>query len=452
MLRRWLLALLGSGALAGPVPAATAPVPDAQALMDWAEKAYPTLFPGHPATGSFPPYTYRLYTATGNIIGVAGTGVYLLGPVVGSPAEPQRIGELADFACQVYAAQCGEQRTLQWTVGGLRREAVVYTPWKARPEGGATGPVPVVFALHGTGGDGPRFLGVSGWREKADEQGFIAVFPSGLHHCYFDDDNENGSFEPAEVKVSTKWAGGRLGLATQRPLCTPDDLARLDATQRALVDHPLADDLGFFRQMIATLVAEHGADARRVYAAGFSNGAEMSTRLAMEASTQFAAVASAAGPGPLPGSLAARPLSLVYTMGQFDAEIAPKLGYPNGLPMNGSIVFNNAVQGAFVDPYTSALRLSGGALYAPVTVAGAPTTQFLWQNSPSGAGNSFSLVVIGELAHAYPNGSNHPLRLADPLWDFFRGQVLPVLPGAPAGAAAPTQRQAADRPTAPRHR
>jgi hypothetical protein len=132
----------------------------------------------------------------------------------------------------------------------------------------------------------------------------------------------------------------------------------------------------------------------------------------------------------LPGSVAPRPLSLVYTMGQLDAEIAPKLGYPNGLPMNGSLVFNGAVQSVFIEPYLAALRLTGGAAYSPVTVGSAPTTQFVWRNSPSGAGNFFTLAVVGDLAHAYPNGINHPLRLADPLWEVFRGQVLPVLPGA----------------------
>lgn len=429
MLRRQLpLMLLALTLLAGlihPARASTVAIPTPDALMDWAERAYPAHFPGHPATGSSPPYLYRHYAATGNLIGVAGTGVWLQGPVAGSD-QPVYVGELSAFACRVYAAQCGTQVTRQWTVAGLAREAVVYTPWKATPAGGATGSVPVVFVLHGTGGDGPRFFGLAGWREKADEEGFIVVFPSALVHCYYDDDNENGLFEaPAERKVSTKWAGGRLGLASQRPLCSAEDIAQLDAAQRALADHPLADDMAFFRQMIATLVAEHPADARRVYAAGFSNGAEMSTRLAMEASTQFAAVASHAGPGPLPGSQAARPLSLVYTLGQLDAEIAPKLGYPNGLPMNGSLVFNSAVQAAFVEPYTSALRLSPGASYAAVTVAGAPTTQFVWRNSPTGSGNFFGLVAIGELAHAYPNGINHPLRLADPLWEVLKSQVLP---------------------------
>jgi phosphatidylethanolamine-binding protein (PEBP) family uncharacterized protein len=98
----------GTGTQAG-VAQARAPlaatVPDATALMDWAEAHYPALFPGHKSDiTSVSPYVYRYYPETRNYVGVSGTDVYILGPVSGGPLT--RVGALSDFACQVYPTSC----------------------------------------------------------------------------------------------------------------------------------------------------------------------------------------------------------------------------------------------------------------------------------------------------------------------------------------------------------
>lgn len=80
-------------------------VPSAAAAMDWAEFNHPTLFPPRPRNQTLAPYLYRHY-ATGNDIGVAGTGIWLRGPVVASPEQPVYFGELDSLACAVYPASC----------------------------------------------------------------------------------------------------------------------------------------------------------------------------------------------------------------------------------------------------------------------------------------------------------------------------------------------------------
>ena len=40
--------------------------PDATALFDWAERAFPQFFPSHRANSLFDPYTFRYYPETGN--------------------------------------------------------------------------------------------------------------------------------------------------------------------------------------------------------------------------------------------------------------------------------------------------------------------------------------------------------------------------------------------------
>ena len=125
------------------------------------------------------------------------------------------------------------------TVQGLQREFVVHVGSSV----GTSTSAPIVFMLHGTSGDGRQFLQISGWREKADQEGIIAVFPSALPHCFYEDENNDGDFADAdERKVTTKWAHGELGVPATMPLCPAAVIASLPSQNRALVDHPLADE------------------------------------------------------------------------------------------------------------------------------------------------------------------------------------------------------------------
>jgi uncharacterized protein (DUF1800 family) len=80
-------------------PVEAAPVPTVSELLDWAEQAYVGYFPGPASNQVLAPYVYRHYPATGNYVGVAGSDVYVLGPVSGG--ELLRVGSLADFAAEV---------------------------------------------------------------------------------------------------------------------------------------------------------------------------------------------------------------------------------------------------------------------------------------------------------------------------------------------------------------
>lgn len=74
------------------------------ALFDWAEQSYSSLFPGHAATQTYSPYVYRYYPTTGNHLGVADQGVYVMGPV--SNGQLLRVGAVSDFACLVAPDTC----------------------------------------------------------------------------------------------------------------------------------------------------------------------------------------------------------------------------------------------------------------------------------------------------------------------------------------------------------
>jgi polyhydroxybutyrate depolymerase len=305
-------------------------------------------------------------------------------------------------------------------VDGMQREFIVYVPRRA------VGHVaPVVFMFHGTSGDGEKFYNISGWREKADAEGLIAVFPSALTYCFHEDENGDGDFEDAgERHVTTKWAAGKLGDPARLPLCTAEELAALPPEKRALVDHPLMDDVAFVRRMLDFLGARYAINARRAYASGFSNGGEFTSRLVLEMSDRFAAAGIAAGSLSLP-PLPVRPISVVHFVGSVDPKVTARLGVAE-LPLTSSLFAElPLIAPLFVTPMLTMLRLEDAYTHHARIVSGKTVSVFGYTESSVGAPNRYRFAVIEDLAHQYPNGKNHPLVAANFLWEFFKAHKLP---------------------------
>ena len=173
----------------------------------------------------------------------------------------------------------GKVRTV--VVGGLTRTYVVHVP-KGHD---LKRPLPVVLALHGATMNGPMMAWFSGLNRKADEAGFIAVYPNGTgSHSSFFWNGGNGPAAPAKV----------------------DDVAFSDA---------LLDDLG----------RTYPVDAGRVYATGMSNGAMMAYRLAAELSERIAAIAPVSGTVATEIGQPKRPVSVLHFHGTKD-EFIPFTG------------------------------------------------------------------------------------------------------------------------------
>lgn len=102
-----LIAAVAALGLTGSVHAqGTALQPSAAALLDWAELAHAPLFPDVARNQVHQGFLYRYHPSTGNYVGIAGDGAWLLGPAAGSAASPVRVGNRSDFACLVYPANC----------------------------------------------------------------------------------------------------------------------------------------------------------------------------------------------------------------------------------------------------------------------------------------------------------------------------------------------------------
>jgi polyhydroxybutyrate depolymerase len=174
-------------------------------------------------------------------------------------------------------------KTLTLTVGGLIRTSIVRVP----NSHDQSTPMPVVLALHGATMNGPMMAWFSGLNQKADEAGFIVVYPNGT-----------GRFS------SYTWNGGN---------CCGSD------TQNDV------DDVAFINALLDDLMGSYHIDARRIYVTGMSNGAVMSYRLASELSDRIAAIALVSGSMATEISQPKRPVSVLHFHGTMD-EYIPFLG------------------------------------------------------------------------------------------------------------------------------
>ena len=160
--------------------------------------------------------------------------------------------------------------------GGRSRRYLMHVPSKLP----AMVPVPLVLDFHGNGSSAMQEAGGSGWKEKADAEGFIAVYPEG---------------------VGRGWNVGN---------CCGEALSSK------------VDDVGFAKALVAAVSSAACIDAQRVYAAGISNGAGLAHRLACEAADVFAAIAAASADLVTDPCTPARPISELSVRGLRDTLVA----------------------------------------------------------------------------------------------------------------------------------
>lgn len=203
---------------------------------------------------------------------------------------------LAGYAllAQIESSAAGEHRQTV-AVGGLDRTYTVVVP-KAR----AARP-PVVIVLHGgSGGSGARIRGFIGREveDLAERHGFLVAYPDGIE----------GSWNDCR-------AGASYGAKVRN-----------------------IDDVAFIRALAQRVEGEFGADPRHVYAIGYSNGAHLAFRMAVEAPGVLRGIAAFAANVPATDGFACvekgQPVSVLLVTGTAD-RINPFAGGEVALP-NGT--------------------------------------------------------------------------------------------------------------------
>ncbi|MBU9722137.1 MULTISPECIES: alpha/beta hydrolase family esterase [Bacillaceae] len=173
--------------------------------------------------------------------------------------------------------------------------------------------VPLLFYFHGMGGSG----NVQGaWRDIAEEEGVIAVFPSSTV-LPLDDPNSGylpGFFGNPLPVAGTQWDPG-YSIALQ------------------YIYRDQVDDVGFVSAMIDHFDELYTIDLDRVYATGFSSGGMFSFNLAVNLSDRLAAVAPLGATMTLGYELndesPTTPISIIHVMGEADTVIPFQGGTDN---------------------------------------------------------------------------------------------------------------------------
>jgi len=253
----------------------------------------------------------------------------------------------------------------------LDRELLVYVPSSYDHET----PMPMVFAFHGYSNSTMQQEEWSMLSTKAEEAGFILVYPRG-------------------VGSPSAWNAGD---------CCGDGVA---------------DDVGFVSAMIDFLEAELCVDLQRVYATGYSNGGFLSHRLACELSDRIAAVASVAGVMGIDDCSPGRPMPVLHMHGTSDFVV----------PYDGSMFSGFE---SVAETFAGWAERNGCTGEAELSYENGDVTCEL--HGECDAGVEVELCTIEGGGHTWPGGADIPfagvttqdLSANDRLWEFFVAHPLP---------------------------
>ena len=327
-------------------------------------------------------------------------------------------------------------------VNGVDREFIVYATESTL----ASEDVPVVFFFHGSNQTGELAYGVNpsgstsdqitGWREKADTEKLIVVFPTALNYCIEVEGDDGNPFND----VQEKWANGMLTSGALK-LCTADDRAALEPKDQAKIDATsVVSDEPFVEAMFDLLTLHYPVDSKRFYLSGFSGGGGYVSRLVQEQSEVFAAAQNVGASHKEVAAPASRPMSFTILVGTHDNKMQRMnelygTGVKEPLPfgemgVDGLQLFvtHGYMRDHFIDPILTVLQLTDQGIDTPEFISvGGQDAMILWtfDTSTAGADNVFRFVLVNQLIHSYPNGHNHPLVGADAAWDEFQDQSLP---------------------------
>lgn len=147
--------------------------------------------------------------------------------------------------------------------------------------------MPIMLALHGSGGNAEIQMAAGNYAEIAEREGFIVVAPNAVVVLPIGDKRATYKNLSAEGLTMFDIADvyGDMALHYARPAAS-----RTDPAVAAGIDDP-----GFYKALIDFYCDNGFADKNRAFASGHSHGGFMSLRLGYEYPEVFAGVASVAG-------------------------------------------------------------------------------------------------------------------------------------------------------------
>jgi polyhydroxybutyrate depolymerase len=271
------------------------------------------------------------------------------------------------------------------TVGELDRTYLVHVP----PGYDGSKPTPAVLAFHGGGVNAEQMVAFCGLNEKADEAGFIAVYPAGT----------------GRLERALTWnAGNCCGFAMRNNV----------------------DDVGFILALLDDLSRVAAIDAKRVFATGMSNGGMICYRLASELSDRIAAIAPVGGPMGTETCSPKRPVSVIHFHGTLD-QFAPFKGGKGERSISGTSFLS-------VEHSIGAWIAANGCPETPAVVQEPDKSDdgLTVERKTYGPGNDGAEVVLITIqggGHTWPGRqprlaflgkSTNDVSANDVMWEFFQ--------------------------------
>lgn len=265
------------------------------------------------------------------------------------------------------------------------REYYVHVP-KAYDK---TKPLPVVFMLHGTSGDGEKFYNISGWKELGETEGILTVFPSSWRYCIIDKDGRSNT---------TKWN------------VYPGSFEYCEGSKPR-------DDVKFLRTVVDELKNRFAVNEKQLYVVGFSNGGQMAFRCAVEMSDLFSAAVESGGTFHFDSVFTAK--ANIPTTFQCGASDNKWLGEDKTFPLSK---MKEALDTDTPMRNIAKTHIKTFDLKSNYTLKGDTNTTVVATYAANGAPGTqeFNIALIHNMEHIYPNGKNFPLDGPKVNWNWMK--------------------------------
>lgn len=282
-------------------------------------------------------------------------------------------------------------------VEGISRNFVLLVPSQSH----SSTPLPVVFMLHGDGGLADHAVLNYGWKEKAVEENFIAIFPEGQ----LLDPSKPYNF----VANPTSWSHD------------------IELNQKS---EELEKNVAFFVQILSGIQNTYPVDPTRIYFTGFSKGAMMSFYTAAVLRDKIAAIAPVCGYMPKEVyNLVQKPISIMFIVGNADTLNPIDGGAGKRAPWFSEVVYKKPMIDS-IDPWLHVMGLTKDSK----TVIKDDHVKILHYGPSQGTQEIYYIIVKGQ-GHEWPGGKQvMPVELSgknlqtfkatDAIWDFFKTKRL----------------------------
>lgn len=284
----------------------------------------------------------------------------------------------------------GQQDVIYLELDGLRRRYVMYRPDKVVLSGELA---PAVIMLDGRGGTPWTAMKTTRLNQKADEEGFVVIYPEATR---IDPDG------PLHFLTNPQMWNAGVGFS--------------DA------ERPPVNDLRFLEKVLKDLPDRARVDASRIYMTGFSNGAAMTYRFALNHPDILAAIAPVCGHLSLRDEKIAEPVPMISFFGKRD-PLSPFDGGRVELPWGQAETRRPVIRSVHTWAAICGHDPESGRV---VEESGVSRLKY----GREGARDEIEFVTVHDLGHVWPGGhrllpeklvgvSSDRVSATDEMWSFF---------------------------------